>query len=52
MMIKGKQYDKQTHHGMLRKLISTGAVFQYVKMTLVAVAKDLLLFVYPKALIK
>ena len=38
MMINGKQYDKQAHHGMLRKLIST--------------AKDLLFFVYPKSFIK
>lgn len=36
---------------MFCKLISTGAFFQYVKMTQVGVAKDMLFFIYPKVLI-
>lgn len=36
---------------MFCKLISTGAFFQYAKMTQVGVAKDMLFFIYPKVLI-
>lgn len=51
MMINSIYYDKHVHYGMLRKLISTGAIFQYAKMILVGGAKNLLFFIlYPKAL--
>lgn len=39
MMINSIHYDKHVHYGMLRKLISTGAIFQYAKMILVGSAK-------------
>ena len=52
MMISGKCYDKNAHHFMLGKLISSGGHLQYIRMTMVMLAKEILFIVYPKVLCK
>lgn len=50
MMLKHHDYIPEIHKKMLRRLISTGACWQYLKKQTSAYTKSLLMLVYPKLL--
>lgn len=50
MMLKHHDYIPEIHKKMLRRLISTGACWQYLKKHTSAYTKSLLMLVYPKLL--
>lgn len=50
MMLKHHDYIPEIHKKMLRRLISTGAFWQYLKKHTSAYTKSLLMLVYPKLL--